>query len=100
MSPDAVVTVTRETILTLLYVSAPVMILALIIGLIIGLVQALTSIQESTLTFVPKIILVFASLIVLLPYMAGQLNELTGDLFERMARPDATVQTGAATTAP
>lgn len=90
MTPDAVASIARETILVLLYVSAPVMILALIIGLIIGLIQALTSIQESTLTFVPKIILVFMSLIVLFPFMAGQLNELATDLFERMARPEGT----------
>lgn len=94
MSPDAVASVARETILVLLYVSAPIMIIALIIGLIIGLIQALTSIQESTLTFVPKIILVFAALILLLPFMAGQLNELTLDLFERMKSPEGTVVTG------
>jgi flagellar biosynthetic protein FliQ len=93
MSPDAVASIARETILVLLYVSAPIMIIALIIGLIIGLIQALTSIQESTLTFVPKIILVFAALILLLPFMAGQLNELAMDLFERMKSPEGVVVT-------
>jgi flagellar biosynthetic protein FliQ len=90
MTPDAVTAIARETILVLLYVSAPIMVLALIIGLLIGLVQALTSIQESTLTFVPKIILVFASMIVLLPFMARQLDELTTDLFAQMVRPEGT----------
>jgi flagellar biosynthetic protein FliQ len=93
MNPNDVASVARETILVLLYVSSPVMVLALLIGLIIGLVQALTSIQESTLTFVPKIILVFASLILLLPFMAGQLNEFATELFERMKAPEGTVVT-------
>ena len=91
MTPDAVATVARETIIALLWVSSPIMILALVIGLLIGLIQALTSIQESTLTFVPKIIIVFASLIILLPFMASQMNDLATDLFERMARPEGTV---------
>lgn len=90
MTPDAVAAIARETILVLLYVSAPIMVLALVIGLVIGLVQALTSIQESTLTFVPKIIIVFVSLIILLPFMARQLDELATDLFAQMARPEGT----------
>lgn len=90
MTPDAVASIARETIVVLLYVSSPIMIIALIIGLIIGLVQALTSIQESTLTFVPKIILVFAALILLLPFMAGQLNTLATEVFERMKSPEGT----------
>ncbi len=89
MTPEAITTVMRETILALLWVSAPIMVLALVVGLVIGLLQALTSIQESTLTFVPKIILVFAALIVLFPFMAGQMNTFTMGLFARMANPEA-----------
>jgi flagellar biosynthetic protein FliQ len=99
MTPDAVASIARETILVLLYVSSPIMILALMIGLIIGLIQALTSIQESTLTFVPKIILVFASLIILFPFMARQMDAFTMDLFAQMARPEGTT-TAAPTQAP
>jgi len=59
----------REAILTLLQVTAPIMLVGLVVGLIIALFQALTSIQEMTLTFVPKILLVFFSLIIFLPFM-------------------------------
>ncbi|MEL0021629.1 MAG: flagellar biosynthesis protein FliQ [Rickettsiales bacterium] len=59
----------RDAILTLLKVTAPIMLVGLVVGLIISLFQALTSIQEMTLSFVPKILLVFLSLIVFLPFM-------------------------------
>lgn len=59
----------REAILTLLVVTAPIMLVGLVVGLIISLFQALTSIQEMTLTFVPKILVVFFSLVIFLPFM-------------------------------
>ncbi len=59
----------RDAILTLLTVTSPIMLVGLVVGLIISLFQALTSIQEMTLTFVPKILIVFFSLVVLLPFM-------------------------------
>jgi flagellar biosynthetic protein FliQ len=59
----------RESVFTMLKVATPIMIVGLIVGLAISLFQALTSIQEMTLTFVPKILIVFTSLLVLLPYM-------------------------------
>ena len=59
----------REAIWTLIIVTAPIMLVGLVVGLIISLFQALTSIQEMTLTFVPKILLVFMSLVIFLPFM-------------------------------
>ncbi|PPR65110.1 MAG: Flagellar biosynthetic protein FliQ [Alphaproteobacteria bacterium MarineAlpha4_Bin2] len=59
----------RDAILTLLQVTAPIMLVGLVVGLIISMFQALTSIQEMTLTFVPKILVVFFSLIIFLPFM-------------------------------
>jgi flagellar biosynthesis protein FliQ len=59
----------RDAILTLLKVTTPIMLVGLIVGLIISLFQALTSIQEMTLTFVPKILIVFFSLVIFLPFM-------------------------------
>lgn len=72
--------------MTLLWVSAPSMVVALVVGLIVALIQALTSIQEVTLTFVPKIILVFAVLLMAMPFMASQLQELTEDLYGRIVQ--------------
>ena len=53
----------------MLKVASPIMLIGLVVGLIIAIFQALTSIQEMSLTFVPKIRAVFVSLIVLLPFM-------------------------------
>ena len=64
----------RDAILTLLQVTAPIMLVGLVVGLIISLFQALTSIQEMTLTFVPKILIVFFSLIILLPFMLATMR--------------------------
>lgn len=88
MTPDLVATIGREAMMTLLWVSAPTMLVALIVGLVIALIQALTSIQEVTLTFVPKIILVFAVLLMTMPFMASEMQQLTEDLYSRIIRPE------------
>ena len=75
----------RLAIVTLLYVAGPIMLIALGVGLVIALFQALTSIQEITLTFVPKILLVFVSLVFLLPYMADQMAQMSNVIFNEIA---------------
>lgn len=74
MTGGEVMDVARQAIWVLLQMSGPVLGVALIVGLIIALFQALTQIQEMTLTFVPKIIAIFMSLLVLLPFMAQTLS--------------------------
>lgn len=76
-----VMDVARDAMWVLLIVTSPPMIVGLVVGLIIALFQALTQIQEMTLTFVPKIIAIFLTLIVTMPFMAGAL----GDFMERIA---------------
>lgn len=66
--------VARDAITTLIIVSAPVMLVGLVVGLAISLVQALTQIQEMTISFVPKILAIFVSLLVALPFMAEKLH--------------------------
>jgi flagellar biosynthetic protein FliQ len=66
--------VARDAIVTLLLVSAPLMLVGLIVGVVISLLQALTQIQESTLVFVPKILAIFVALLVALPFMADALH--------------------------
>lgn len=66
--------VMRDAILTLLKVTTPIMLVGLVVGLVIALLQALTSIQEMTLTFVPKILIVFFSLVILLPFMLNTMR--------------------------
>ena len=66
--------VARDAIFTLIIVSAPVMLVGLVVGLAISLLQALTQIQEMTISFVPKILAIFISLLVALPFMAEKLH--------------------------
>ncbi|MAU42086.1 MAG: flagellar biosynthetic protein FliQ [Kordiimonas sp.] len=79
-----VIDVARDAIWVLLQVSAPVMVIALLVGLLISLFQALTQIQEMTLTFVPKIIAIFLALFLFLPFMGETLAGLMQRLSERI----------------
>jgi flagellar biosynthetic protein FliQ len=74
MTGPEVLDVARDAIYTLIIVSAPVMLVGLVVGVIISLFQALTQIQEMTLAFVPKILAIFVSLLVALPFMAERLH--------------------------
>ena len=74
MSGPEVLDIARDAILTLVLVAAPLMLVGLAVGVIISLFQALTQIQEMTLVFVPKILAMFAALLVALPFMADALN--------------------------
>ncbi len=74
----------RETLLTMLKIGSPVMLIALIVGLSISLIQALTQIQEITLTFVPKILVIVVSMIFLLPFMLAALIAYTQSLADRI----------------
>jgi flagellar biosynthetic protein FliQ len=84
MNELEVIELGREAILTLLKISAPIMGMALVVGLIIALFQTLTSIQEMTLTFVPKILVIFVSVMLFLPYMLSTLSGFTVSLYDRM----------------
>ena len=81
MESVEVLEVAREAIFVMLEIGAPVMLIALAVGLVVSLFQALTQIQEMTLTFVPKILAIFASLLLFLPYMLSTMIAFT----ERMA---------------
>jgi flagellar biosynthetic protein FliQ len=75
----------REGIWVLLLVSAPMMLTALFVGLAVSLVQALTQIQETTLTFVPKMVAMLVVMVLALPFMLQSLEEYGHKLFERIA---------------
>jgi flagellar biosynthesis protein FliQ len=74
MTGPEVLDVAREAIITLVVVSAPVMLVGLAVGVAISLFQALTQIQEMTIAFVPKILAIFVSLLIALPFMAEKLH--------------------------
>jgi flagellar biosynthesis protein FliQ len=69
----AMLDVARDGIVTFLKVAGPLMVIALVVGLVISLLQALTQIQEQTLIYVPKIVAVFAALLLMLPFMGDAL---------------------------
>ena len=84
MNEIEILDISREAIFTLIKVVTPVLLVALFIGLIIGIFQALTQIQEMTLAFVPKILGVFFTLILLFPFMLTQMRTLTEGLFDKI----------------
>lgn len=84
MSGPEVLEVARDAIFVLLQVAGPVMAVAMTVGLSIALFQALTQIQEMTLTFVPKIIAIFLSLLVFMPFMGRAMGSLMERIAERI----------------
>jgi flagellar biosynthetic protein FliQ len=74
MTGPEVLDVARDAIVTLILVSAPIMLVGLAVGVAISLLQALTQIQEMTLAFVPKILAIFVTMLVALPFMAQALQ--------------------------
>ncbi len=87
MNEAQVLEIAREAVLTLVIVSAPVLLVGMGIGLVISLFQTLTQIQEMTLTFVPKLLLVFGSLILLLPFMFHEIRAFSEHLFDLIVAP-------------
>jgi len=85
MDEVAVLEVGREALFVILKTSGPIMLAGLLIGLIIALFQALTTIQEMTLTFVPKIIVIFIAIVVFLPFMMTTIIEFSSSLFDRIS---------------
>ncbi len=73
MTIDDVLFLGRDAMIVTLLVSAPMLLSGLVVGLIISVFQSVTQIQEITLTFVPKIIVVFAAFVIFLPWMSETL---------------------------
>ena len=75
--------VARDAIWTIVVVSSPLMVVGLVVGVVVSLFQALTQIQEVTLTFVPKIVVVFISMLLLAPFMLHTLSDFTERIMQR-----------------
>ena len=86
MTQIDVLEIAQGALWVILMVSGPIMMAGLMIGLVIALFQALTTIQEMTLTFVPKIIMIFVAIVVFLPYMMTTVIEFSLTLFDRIAQ--------------
>ncbi len=84
MSEQYVVYLVREAFYTTLLVSAPILLLSLVVGLVVSVVQAATSIQEFTLTFVPKLIVIAIVTVLTLPWMMDVMITFTANLFTQI----------------
>ena len=84
MNQTDVLELGREALWLILSTSAPIMIAGLLVGIVIAIFQALTTIQEMTLTFVPKILIIFTAIVVFLPFMMTSMVEFGVRIFDRI----------------
>lgn len=80
MTPEFIATIGKDTIEVVLLVAAPVLLVGMVVGLLVSIFQAVTQIQEMTMTFVPKIIVVFLALLALIPWMIDVMVGYTSDI--------------------
>lgn len=85
MTVDQVVAIANEALYLIIITSAPVLIVSLIIGLVISIFQTVTSIQEQTLTFVPKIVGVFVALMVVGQWMLTEMTDFMTNLWSNFS---------------
>ena len=86
MSQEMVIEIAERAIWIVLIVSGPLLLIALISGLIVSIFQATTSIQEQTLSFVPKIVAVLVSIIFFGPWMISQMTSYFTDILDNLTR--------------
>ena len=85
ISQGAVLDIARDAIYTILITSAPLLLVSLVVGLIISIFQTVTSIQEQTLTFVPKILCVFAVMILCGSWMLNNMKDFMVELWSNFS---------------
>ncbi len=85
MNGAQVLDVARDAIWLTLQLSAPILVVGLIVGVVIGLFQALTQVQEATLIYAPKILVVFATLLITLPLMGALMGGFMRHIADRIS---------------
>ena len=80
MSPEYVIKLGQDTLLLVLYLGGPVLVVALVIGLAVSIFQAVTQVHEMTLTFIPKIMAVGITLVLILPWILQRMLDFTRGL--------------------
>jgi flagellar biosynthesis protein FliQ len=81
MTPDTVMDLAHSMLLVTSMIAAPLLLVALVVGLVIGMLQAATQINEATLSFIPKILLLVLTLFAIGPWMLKMLIDFTHDLY-------------------
>jgi flagellar biosynthetic protein FliQ len=84
MNPDLAIDLFKSTVVFALYVVAPFLLAMLVVGLLTSLLQSVTSMQEQTLTFIPKLIAMAGLLLLLTPWLLRSLSEFTITIIGRM----------------
>jgi len=84
MTPDAVIKLAEQSVYTVIMLAAPLLLVALGVGLLVSIFQAMTQIQEQTLSFIPKILAVFLSLVLFGPWMLTTIVDFTRNLFREL----------------
>lgn len=85
MDQNALLDLGKTTLMTALAIVTPALIVGMTVGLLVSFFQTITSLQEQTLTIVPKMLAVVATLLLLMPWILGTLKEFTVSLFENLA---------------
>ncbi|MDB6083125.1 MAG: flagellar biosynthetic protein FliQ [Gammaproteobacteria bacterium] len=81
MTPEVVMDLAHSTLFVTSMIAAPLLVVALVVGLVIGMLQAATQINEATLSFIPKILLLVLTLFAIGPWMLKMLVDFTHDLY-------------------
>lgn len=84
MNPDLAIDLFKSTVMFALYVVAPFLGATLVVGLMASLIQSVTSMQEQTLTFIPKLVALAALMLVLTPWLLRSLSEFTVTIITKM----------------
>lgn len=82
MTEEVIIDIFTQTLVLIIKVSAPMLLVSLVVGLIISILQTVTSIQEQTLTFVPKLLAIFLTLMLAGSWILNSLKEFINELFQ------------------
>ncbi|EIJ81486.1 flagellar biosynthesis protein FliQ [Bacillus methanolicus PB1] len=86
MTSEAVISIAEQGIYTVLIISGPLLLLALVVGLIVSIFQATTQIQEQTLAFIPKIVAVLLGVVFFGPWMLSHMMSYANEIFSNLTR--------------
>ena len=85
MGHETLLDLCKTTLLTALMICAPALLVGMAVGLLVSFFQTVTSLQEQTLTIVPKMLAVLLTIVLLMPWILGTLREYTASLFSNLA---------------
>jgi flagellar biosynthetic protein FliQ len=85
MGHETLIDLAKTTLLTALMICAPALVVGMAVGLLVSFFQTVTSLQEQTLTIVPKMLAVLATIVLMMPWILGTLREYTATLFSNLS---------------